>query len=93
MVYKIQILAFKAPVGKYTIKLKLKDAEGEYNSSNALQFAITKTYYKVILVLMFLLNLLLHMEVILLRYMIKVDLILIIFIQLIILIKIQVYLV
>src|SRR5574344_194242 len=49
MVYKIQILAFKAPVGKYTIKLKLKDAEGECNSSNALQFAITKTYYKVIL--------------------------------------------
>ena len=45
--YRIDILAFKAQVGSYEIRLYLMDENGEYNYSNALNFAIDTRYYRV----------------------------------------------
>ena len=44
---EINIIPFKAMVGKYRIIIYLENESQEYNESNALEFEIDRTYYKV----------------------------------------------
>ncbi len=45
--FKIDILAFKAPVGEYAVELLLKNEDNDYNVSNRLSFSVNKTKYKI----------------------------------------------
>lgn len=45
--FKINILAFKAPVGEYEVELLLPNEDDDYNISNRLTFKVSSTAYRV----------------------------------------------